>query len=307
MADYPALPLWTDAYLADTMHLNCTESGAYLHLLISAWRTPDCSLPNDDKKLALFAKCTPRQWKTIRPVLEEFFTISDNIWLQKRLTRERLRVSAIVEQRKTAGKASALKRKETGSTPVATPLPNRPTEPPTGEPRKISTHNQIHNQIHNDPLNGEDADDKPRENPATEIIRIFDRKIIDVYGPAQQRAYPAAKDITVAQELVDAGATPEIAGPAIEDVLRNKIRSEEYPPTTLSYVAKAVKEAIAKHRANDPVVVMAAAKSRAAQASLEILLDKRYRLVKEITHLTPPEIEELEKLDRKLAALGYPR
>jgi hypothetical protein len=43
MAEFPALPLWTDAYLGDTRHLSQSEHGAYLLLLITAWRTPNCS------------------------------------------------------------------------------------------------------------------------------------------------------------------------------------------------------------------------------------------------------------------------
>ena len=52
MAEYPALPLWTDAYLADTTHLTDAEHGVYFQLVVHAWRSPDCRLPNDAKWLA---------------------------------------------------------------------------------------------------------------------------------------------------------------------------------------------------------------------------------------------------------------
>ena len=40
MADFPALPFFTDAYLGDTQHLTLEEHGAYQKLLYIAWRSP---------------------------------------------------------------------------------------------------------------------------------------------------------------------------------------------------------------------------------------------------------------------------
>ena len=63
MAEFPALPLWTDAYLADTTHLSTIEHGAYLLLLMTAWRTKECCLPDDDKLLSRYARLTAAQWR----------------------------------------------------------------------------------------------------------------------------------------------------------------------------------------------------------------------------------------------------
>ena len=89
MADYPALPLWTDAYLADCSHLSDAEHGRYLRLLMEMWRTPGCRLPNDDEWLARkFSRSVEDVQRELRPLLREFFN-SDGHWLrQKRLTRE---------------------------------------------------------------------------------------------------------------------------------------------------------------------------------------------------------------------------
>ena len=138
MAQFPYLPLFTDAYIADTMHLDCMESGAYLHLLIAAWRSPDCDLPDDDKMLARMAKCTPRQWVKIRPAVMAFWTLEEHKWTQKRLLGERQYVTAKRDQQSQAGKASALKRKENSSTDVAPPLPTdgqQPIPTPTPTPK----------------------------------------------------------------------------------------------------------------------------------------------------------------------------
>jgi uncharacterized protein YdaU (DUF1376 family) len=87
MAQFPAFPLWTDAYLADTGHLTTIEHGAYLLLLVTMWRNGG-ELPNDDKELARYARMTSGQWLRIRPRLMRFFTVSSDSITQGRLTDE---------------------------------------------------------------------------------------------------------------------------------------------------------------------------------------------------------------------------
>lgn len=88
MAEFPALPLWTDAYLGDTNHLNVTEHGAYLLLLITLWRSKTQELPDDNRLLARYARCTTQQWEKLRPILEPFFVIENGLWIQGRLSDE---------------------------------------------------------------------------------------------------------------------------------------------------------------------------------------------------------------------------
>lgn len=94
MAEFPYMPLFTDAFISDTTHLSAEETGAYIMLLMCAWRSPNCRLPNDDKRLARFARCTPARWGNIKHVVLEFFTIEDDVWLiQKRIIKEHIRLS----------------------------------------------------------------------------------------------------------------------------------------------------------------------------------------------------------------------
>lgn len=116
MAEFPALPLWTDAYLGDTTHLSTIEHGAYLLLLITAWRTRDIALPDDDRILARYARCSASQWKRLRPILEPFFTIEAGKWTQGRLTDEAESVRRKKEAAASNGRASALKRQGRHST-----------------------------------------------------------------------------------------------------------------------------------------------------------------------------------------------
>lgn len=103
MAEFPALPLWTDAYLADTTHLTPFEHGVYFLLLMAAWRSPSCDLPDDDERLCRFARCTPKEWVKTRPILIEFFLVENGRWIQKRLSSERQIVSEISEIRSRVG------------------------------------------------------------------------------------------------------------------------------------------------------------------------------------------------------------
>lgn len=89
MPEFRALPLWTDAYLADTDHLSDAEHGRYLMLLIQLWRAPGQRLPNDDEWLARkFRRPVERVRSELRPLIGEFCRIDGNWILQKRLTRE---------------------------------------------------------------------------------------------------------------------------------------------------------------------------------------------------------------------------
>lgn len=105
MAEFPALPLWTDAYLGDTAHLTNEEHGVYLRLLMFAWRSPDCCLPDDDRRIAIMVGLTERKWIAIRPAIAAFWTIEGGSWRQKRLTKERDFVRGKSQKNRDAAKA----------------------------------------------------------------------------------------------------------------------------------------------------------------------------------------------------------
>ncbi len=89
MAEFPALPLWTDAYLADCSHLSDAEHGVYLQVLMTMWRSPECRIPNDSSWLARrFRRDVHDVEKTIRPILAEFCKTDGNWVWQPRLQKE---------------------------------------------------------------------------------------------------------------------------------------------------------------------------------------------------------------------------
>lgn len=105
MSKFPSLPLFTDAYFGDTKHLTCEEHGAYLQLLMIAWRSPGCSIPNDDAKIARMIGLTAKRWQSIKPTIMAFWTLGeDGAWHQARLEKEHVWVSERSEKRATAGK-----------------------------------------------------------------------------------------------------------------------------------------------------------------------------------------------------------
>jgi uncharacterized protein YdaU (DUF1376 family) len=109
MAQFPCLPLWTDAWKADTDHLTRFERGTYLDLLVLMWRTPSCRVPNDNAWLAKHLRLTSREIvEEVRPIIGEFCRTDGNWITQKRLLKEyersagyRQRLSDLRKRRKS--------------------------------------------------------------------------------------------------------------------------------------------------------------------------------------------------------------
>lgn len=161
MAEFPALPLWTDAYMGDCAHLSDTEHGRYLRLLMVMWRAPDCRIPNDDAWLARkFCRSEEEVREQLRPLIEEFFQTTRHFITQKRLTKEMDWVRNKRKKNSDASNARWAKEKDTSErnasrdtewnapTPTPTPTPKVQvscTKPPDGDferfwdlvPRKV--------------------------------------------------------------------------------------------------------------------------------------------------------------------------
>lgn len=112
MAEFPAFPIWTDAYLGDTRHLTAAQHGAYFLLLITAWRTTDCSLPDDEASLAKWASMSLKVWRKNKKVIMGFWDLENGKWTQAKQLEVRRKVIVNVHQKSAAGQVSGLKRKE---------------------------------------------------------------------------------------------------------------------------------------------------------------------------------------------------
>lgn len=87
MSSAPSMPLFPDAYLADTTHLSTEEHGAYFLLLMAMWRRGG-AVPNDDKDLARIVGLSNAKWLKIKSRLMSFLIIENNEISQKRLKKE---------------------------------------------------------------------------------------------------------------------------------------------------------------------------------------------------------------------------
>lgn len=126
MAEFPALTLWTDAYLSDTRHLSTVEHGAYLLLLMEAWRRPHCDLPDDDMILARLSGLSGKEWGKIKPIIMAFWTRDgrSKTWKQKRLVKERdaARVRSKSASDNSSKRWNKTKNKDAGALPKSSEI-----------------------------------------------------------------------------------------------------------------------------------------------------------------------------------------
>jgi uncharacterized protein YdaU (DUF1376 family) len=95
------MPLYVADYLADTAHLSCEESGAYLALIMHYWRAG--SLPQEDDRLARIVKLDLERWLCVRIPVAMLF---QDCWRHKRIDAELSRAA----EKSGKAKASANKR-----------------------------------------------------------------------------------------------------------------------------------------------------------------------------------------------------
>lgn len=121
--------------MGDTMHLSAEQVGVYALLLFTAWRRPNCDLPDDDSFLAKIARCDGRKWRHLRPVMAEFHTVENGVWKQKRLQKERKYVADLSKKQRANANTRWSKIKGIADT-VAMP-PQCQTDAPIPKPNKI--------------------------------------------------------------------------------------------------------------------------------------------------------------------------
>ena len=160
------MPLYIADYLGDTMHLNTTQHGAYLLLLMHHWRNGP--LPIDDAQLASIARTDLATWKkSIASVVMRFFNKSDEGWSQKRLMSEREFASDLTDKRSVAGRAGAAKRWGSNSNGGGGPGGKRNANA-NGKPMANAMANALPNGIaSSSQIDGHTHSHIPSKNPPT--------------------------------------------------------------------------------------------------------------------------------------------
>ena len=243
MALYPALPLFTDAYLADTRHLTTEEHGAYLLLLMCAWRCTGCALEDNDKTLARIAGLSPTKWRRLKPVIVQFFTIEDGVWKQKKLQAVYSDVASRVARNKANGARGGRARAAKVSKGVSV-VPAKHSNLVCGkEPSKAEANNpttktkpKLRQQPAADDLGKGNEEDKSSAVPGE--YTLWREQIIAACPEA------TALDDGVIHLWCAAGVDLERdVLPTIEAVAAREVSRTGRPPHSLGYFREAVLEA----------------------------------------------------------------
>lgn len=125
MAKLPSLPLFTDKFIAETVHLTNEALGMYIRLLCFAWTKK--AEPFTEDQAYRICQCKLDECRDIVSlVLKEFFIEKDNKYTQKRITEEFTYLTKYYEKKSENGKKGAETRWHTtanGKTEAPTPIP----------------------------------------------------------------------------------------------------------------------------------------------------------------------------------------
>ena len=118
----PSLPLFTDTFTAETVHLSNYKIGVYIRLLCFAW-TKNVK-PFSTYTAFKICGCIDDECRAeVESVLKEFFKETDDGWAHKRLTKEYVYLQDYYEKRSEAGKKGMAKRWEGVNNKTITPIP----------------------------------------------------------------------------------------------------------------------------------------------------------------------------------------
>lgn len=115
MAEFPSMPMFWDAYMADTSHLSLEEHGAYQLILGHMWLNRG-AVPDDDQDNARRLRVSVAKWRKLKarltPPLIFFGPENDRKITQKRLQIEWNVVADFRDRQRQKGRRSGEVRRE---------------------------------------------------------------------------------------------------------------------------------------------------------------------------------------------------
>lgn len=116
------MPLYIADYLGDTLHLTTEQHGAYLLLLMAAWKRGG-HVPDDEAQLAQITRLADR-WQThASATVRAFFTHRDGMLWHDRVVDELHKAEALVHKRSRAGAAGAAAKWQNDGKRMRLPVP----------------------------------------------------------------------------------------------------------------------------------------------------------------------------------------
>lgn len=192
------MPMYWDAYLADTTHLSTEEHGAYLLLLAAMWRR-NGSVPDNDTDNARIIGLSKAKWKKVKARLSDFLVVRNGTISQKKLQETWDKTQEKIQKNRANG-AKGGRPKSNENNDLTKPdgsvlvKPDQSIPEPEPEPEKEDKSSSSKEaDFYQEYL---DAHPKPFESQASE--RLFNDLIADGIDPADIIGSAKAYAVTAA-------------------------------------------------------------------------------------------------------------
>ena len=125
---FHALQLFTDTFVAETVHLTNEAQGVYIRLLCFSWTKNTKPFTADEAYRICYCRSKECE-KIVQSVLNEFFINDDGNYTQKRLVKEHEYLVSKYKRRSEAGKKGGLAKRDNATSKNVAPIP-RPSPIP---------------------------------------------------------------------------------------------------------------------------------------------------------------------------------
>jgi len=128
--DLPSLPLFTDTFVAETVHLTNEQTGIYMRLLCFAWTKK--GKPFTSQSAHTICQCKSVNCElVVNQILDEFFIRGENrnTWTHKRIIKEQDYLNDYYEKKSIAGRKGGLAKRDSANSkslahiPIPIPIP----------------------------------------------------------------------------------------------------------------------------------------------------------------------------------------